>query len=1440
MIQSLKFTSNITKGILTISLAAFFSLFTLWLIQTDIKYLFLGFELITVIYICFILSPIGSIQTRLSNIRFPVKITLPRVDKNNIINFLPEILLIFFSASLMISSTQLIDNSYLRTFLSLVCGAFLAGYILVSISDIARYFSKLELMVLAFLMSLVFSGVLLLVTIWASEPIKPVILSSSYILISIVSIVKKRRNKSYHTVYRTTSFCNKSDIFAILLSFSFFVFFFSNTYQNMGLVPGLDITRHLNYSLVLLRSPDFYTAFSYILFHAFESAIYVLSGAQQSLQLITAEQTILVTLNIFLPLSVYCLAKRYLGIVDNKIPALSTIFYSIFSNFSFFYFSGLKLGGTSTSDINLLAIDVAEKAFNGTISFLQPFQWFVPVSVSLIILIFLFLMLRMENIPRSKFIALFSILLVSAYFIHVTEAIIFAFLIVFYSVLSRNKKLRLDDALISSAISMGSITIFLFYLTLSWHSDLSPVVSPILTLAPSGVSFAVSIAALLWRKRVQSGIIYYTRIRGKGLYRLSSNILVIIYLYGLVTWLIVGDFRTSSVFDIGVVPWFIYPVMLGIVGLLAILSIRSFSTLAHVTPLNILIFSIFFIFIVGRLISFVNLNYSLVITYWEKRSFLALFLFASLLAPIQLVKFSDQVRTKLSNKLFSHIMIVSCISLIVVIGFSSMILQSSYWFSLTKKNALDPAEFEALEAMRSILDKDRNAFVITPTSTSIQTIAFAGPAYKFSLPQVSVFSKYPEIPLLTLSAHYINHAYLYVHQRDLIQLKSEPQTWFLQHLIPLLPIVFSNKEVTVYNATQVRYPSSESSNVLITPGYHSLTPTDAWYYGYDVVSLANKDYTTKYELDNSVLKDSNTILTFDPPSRYNSEQWVTMSGHWKNESKSLIAGNGKTSDISNVALKQVPISSDTLSIDTSFRDLQEFSNEANYISIVYSWKDTRNFDFGGINVLRNNTYVYFANMRDGQVNYEPAWPGNSTKIKLNLNDILNMKITIDRYQSRLFLNGSLYLTVPHSQTRDYFVSEPKYVGLSYGRLKNIVFDDFNVHESNVSSTITITNNISNYLNYVSAGGNLTVLNTNGYGSIAKYMVYTLKLSSKDNPYLNSTLNGNFSIPKIIDMIAYKSGKLKPIVTNIGKGTLTYLDIFPTISNYLQNKTGGIETYRALQTASQLLNFSSATRSMPNIRDISAYFREMTGEGEIEIESPSINFPQDMVLNRLIVTNGSLTNEMRNVENFDIRGYNQILLRTTGQLELTNGKGLYADLLFIQGNNSDMRFKLLPSEGHNITLTGKSAVTGTAFNIKNISSIELFVSGKLHAYARQPLININYGTIYFTNMYSGKFFPASQDSNINSQQDIRMSGNLSMSVFMSDFYTLSKDIKLSGSVERIPPVIQYDELSSLFSFLAISKIYSLPTLARVLLLVPFLLAGCIIFFDRTHNQRTKKN
>ena len=184
----------------------------------------------------------------------------------------------------------------------------------------------------------------------------------------------------------------------------------------------------------------------------------------------------------------------------------------------------------------------------------------------------------------------------------------------------------------------------------------------------------------------------------RKLFRLSSILIVSFYLVGLLSWFF-SDFDTSIFKTVGVVPWYIYPLMLGIPGLLSLISIRYLDQIKPNNFVFFLLMMIPFMFILGQILSYINVNI-MTTSFWEKRLVMYIFVASCLLAPIPLVKFLKGIEFK--RKFLSNISLAVIISVIVISGFSTSALQSEFWLLATNRNAVKENEIEAINLPFSI------------------------------------------------------------------------------------------------------------------------------------------------------------------------------------------------------------------------------------------------------------------------------------------------------------------------------------------------------------------------------------------------------------------------------------------------------------------------------------------------------------------------------------------------------------------------------------------------------------------------------------------------------------------------------------------------------------------------------------------------------------------
>jgi hypothetical protein len=174
------------------------------------------------------------------------------------------------------------------------------------------------------------------------------------------------------------------------------------------------------------------------------------------------------------------------------------------------------------------------------------------------------------------------------------------------------------------------------------------------------------------------------------------------------------------------------------------------------------------------------------------------------------------------------------------------------------------------------------------------------------------------------------------------------------------------------------------------------------------------------------------------------DTWRIISGKWQPTADGVQAGDTSYS-LHNIVVRPVTFNSSDLSIDTSFTINSLAPNTASYVSIVYSWIDQKNFKIAGIGLWNSDTvpglrgaYADFGSVRNGTLVWDPAWPGVKIESNSFPREPINMRLSLRDSSEELFVNGAQVLQRESSDS-----TGSGYVGLSYGRVQDIVFHQFN-------------------------------------------------------------------------------------------------------------------------------------------------------------------------------------------------------------------------------------------------------------------------------------------------------------------------------------------------------------------------------------------------------------
>jgi hypothetical protein len=837
-------TQNVRELIVVAVVAAVFSSFTLWLIDSWIKYPLFLFETLTIIVLYLILS------------NYTIKLTMKntRTDSLNA-GLIIDACFMVSALGLLIINVVGIQAGLLQLVLAFLCTSLLSGYALLNVVGLSESFSTLEVLVFSYIVSFASSSILFLFLLPLNLLIRPIILSVFFLALGSFSMIKHLKQPRRA---ERESLCKPIDALPLIIAVFFYVIAFFFMYPNYALLPGTDPAVLFSNSVVLNRTPQLYISFNYFFFNLFQASLYSLSTPS-----IAAFLSSLQILNWVSPLVFYVMAKEHLESIDKRLPSIATVFWALFSNLGWLYFVDLKLTSNVQSELQLISMTAGKTIFG---PILASFGLeYTPIVVSFIMLLVLIYLLKRFDIPAIKYIALFSIITAAMYLTHPVEVTVFALFLALYGIFSRGESLRVNDSLKASLLGFlmaGAVYIALPTITVRFTltiSTLLSIITPILSL---------SLALCLRRSSV-----HIPRLKIRQQLKISWAKVAIVgllffYAVAFLTWASsAGSFNMSAS---GAVPLYFYPLMLGITGLLSLLAL--FQILGD-KALSKLLFFVAFIFcaiIAGRIVSFLNINF-FDTGYWEYRFLTFAVIGTSILAPIAIVKFASSWRAS-SRSVFKTLGVCLLISVITLCGISSSFLGLEYWHTVSNEQALMPSseEFAALNYMKTVFNADPRSWLVTVTTYSYDTDQFAAPADQMLAGIPVLFTaENPEVPLYMLyRSPYLSHPYLYMDSRDEVSLQDNYEDGYMaQHLIPMLPSAFQNQEVTVYNISQVAPPTTTSETALVVPFDESAFSGKPYLYAYNILSQGLYNYTVAYDLDDKLMQKNTLILSFDPPTQ---------------------------------------------------------------------------------------------------------------------------------------------------------------------------------------------------------------------------------------------------------------------------------------------------------------------------------------------------------------------------------------------------------------------------------------------------------------------------------------------------------------------------------------------------------------------------------------------
>lgn len=1367
---------------------------TLWLLESPLKiilYFFVAALILTVYY-----SLYGNLK-----IRFKTKG-----------NAVAKFDYIFVMISLILLSLIILKSD---TILNLVCAIvvsfFLPGYVLLRLLNFSSLNSWLEWLVLSFALSIGLTSLIFAI----AQPFaayRAIIISAIYLSISVFPLLKDWIKQSSE-IFRThgDSRVNEHHLFDALLLLwvsLFFIFIISSLYPQMAYSPGLDIVRLYSSSRLLTLAPDVFQS-TYPWFHTTCATVYELSSPP-----IEIFQTGLAYLSLIAVFSFYIMAKAYLSNINKRAPILATIFFSVFSGFGWLSFLGNKL---TTLDIpnQLDILGVSNNASYWDVGYGQGpwvWLWFRPMTISFMLFFVLLYLLRRQNIPKLTFVTIFSFLITTLGFIHVPELILFSvFLLLLTLFMSKMPNMRLKEA--SLATLIGSIT----YFSYAWISGISPADMSMGTLLILPITATISyILAHKSHSQIMTNSSASWKTRSVEFF---AGAIALIFMVGLLTWLSSpSTFSVSQVFEAYYIPVMMYPVLLGIVGFFALPGLAIVVKKYRSDPVVVLVLLFLVVLAWGKIVSFLNVEF-LDLGYYERRFLPLIFAAASIVASVSLVK---QASNFLKDK--RKFLSATLVALVIVAGITSTSLSVEYWELSTEMPKISPYALEAADYMSSPSNRDIRTPILTASSKLLAE--YIPSPYIIDRYRYPIWdSQYPEIPLLILYNKYYLPPYLYVNQQDVDYISSHyVNGYFTRHMLQLLTKTYSNPEVTVFKVPEGVPPSTHSETVLVIPEDYSINYLSS----YEMLSLGGYDYTVCLSSDIETIETGKTIIMpCDHDDFAELLKNLESRAEFRQGDKEIIifnlGGRGPfttlffepkdqvedvkaTHIIGLESTLDLPIEVDAPSLiaregvkilswysngeeETPFAaELVKDWDRIVYINVYPIMKagqkeettaDSRqilnflmsNIEYSKVNDISmygNDGSVYETEMVDSLFGTAADFDGAKSFIEVTHSDKLNPanEITIEAWIK------------PKTPDKGFSIVSKK---TGYNSLSGytFLFDGSTFYFNFGNETSYFPNAFPYGRLKVGAWYHLAVTYDEQY---VNYYVNGAKVGSVEQSETIGANNLNLLIGKRQDESWKLHGTIYQIV--MYNKALKASEIKDSYNKTMEKfwKTNPMSPIlgRLIQIAGVALP-TDVNYEEWIFEGSTAFFGNTTLTGNVVINSSSFtDIAIEESVNMTIVTDQEETN-VTQVKQVYINKTNDAEIRV-GEANIHQGKGFYAELTLVNPT---------------LYLSGENAqITLVTSNQKTIEipfqQGEFTILGQLMLRARTPHFQVN-GDAKFEEMYSlFSLYPQFRSSG----QDLSIHGAVEFQLTVSDVYTFASNLKWSGAAAREPPILQWNEYTSI--------------------------------------------
>ncbi|MCC6003897.1 MAG: hypothetical protein LM590_06100 [Thermofilum sp.] len=756
----------------------------------------------------------------------------------------------------------------------------------------------------------------------------------------------------------------------IIFTYNFFsIYYPGNVYQ-----PGLDLLRHYMSSVNLIRNlwkflslnPD-----NYLIFHAFEGGLMLLANCYDALLF----NSFLIPVGLLSALALAQLAGEIAGSPTVRNIALMLPF--VFSGLGWLYLL-LNRPANPAAYFSAL-VNGNEKLYRNLMYIPFNLMWPVPHTFSdTSFLLFLSLLLRtvklQGKLPKAAAVA--GLLMFSMLSTHppqgIVAAALLALLALFWgrSLSSALKPISLGA--FAGAFAGGVLNVVTNLLALRGAPYLQSLMllraaaffAPALAAAAALVlsSFGVGLEPLF------AGLVRRLRVRAPIASALGTFLLILGISVALDPSNTFATSRADPEGVVGLVPWFMYAILLGVA---LPLGLRSYELLAREgAKISVAVLASLAVLAVavGRTLGFLN-AFGIDTGYWGEKRFV-LFVYIALVSPAAyaLERFARG----------SQLRAVALSFLLALLAINATIC-ASYWGILSERQRINVAEKVTFDKLGELLWVNPSRWVLSPTLRSRDASAFAAPIYYvfFANPFYIWRWQVPELSLAIFRARNLDPPYLYINWAT----DSQPARsgWIGRALLPRLPKLFSEGSIDVYDTPLLAPPLPNGGVALVIPPVWDESVDEA----YLSLSLAGVNFTSVLEIDPALYSYRVIVVPYDPLEE---TRTVTVdllrapialtSGAVRINADSIELG-GRPERLGNVVVWRNPfyLLPEAFNVTTRF-EVGEYNPKVLNYFFVYDFRDVGNYKYVGVMFTeRNQVYVLNCSIASGNASCSPAWPG---------------------------------------------------------------------------------------------------------------------------------------------------------------------------------------------------------------------------------------------------------------------------------------------------------------------------------------------------------------------------------------------------------------------------------------------------------------------------------